>query len=240
MKVAITLCMNGLNIPIVSELTLPDQYKYIPFEVSAPIQLKCEVDLTIPTSRMENVYLLHEQDNFYKIGMSKSLETRVKSLQTGNHRQLKVVACCPGGKLFETRLHDMFETQRITDSPAKEWFILSNEDVSKIKHIMLVKYYTSKFSEDNLINCGLITNVGKTQHTDYSPIEHQAAYPVTPIEYSSIKHPTAYPVTPIDYSPKHAAAYPVTPIEYSSISSLPETSLPPVFPAKKTYLSILY
>lgn len=149
MKVTVTLSMNGFNIPIVAKLTLPDQYKYIPFKVSTLIQLDCEVDLTVPTTKMENVYLLHEQDNFYKIGMSKCPETRIKSLQTGNHRQLKVVACCPGGKLFETRLHDMFEQRRIVDSPAKEWFRLSDEDVAQIKHIMLVKYYTSKFSEDN-------------------------------------------------------------------------------------------
>lgn len=175
MNIPVTLCINGVNIPINATVTLPDQYRYVPFQVKSPLELSCDLDLKQPTAHMDNVYLIHEEQNFYKIGMSKRPNVRSKSLQTGNHRPLEVIACCPGGKLLETRLQQMFEKQRLTESSAKEWFYLSDEDVSTIKHIMFVKHFTSKFSEDSLFDCGLaqksptVENLSKCQNFPIAP-----------------------------------------------------------------------
>lgn len=157
MKIGVNLCINSVNIPVKATLNLPDRYKCMPFEITSPLELKCDIDLTQPIPYVDNVYLIKGDNSHYKIGFSKNPKKRLNDLQSGNPHPLELIACCPGAKPLEDRLHDMFDDVRKEAGSAQEWFVLDEEHVDTIKHIMAIKYYTYKFSEDVLLLDSLIT-----------------------------------------------------------------------------------
>lgn len=75
---------------------------------------------------MGNLYVIRATDTgYYKIGVtSRSVEDRLKELQTGNHVRLEVVRCYEFGNVekVEKKLHEHFLDRRISG----EWFDLPN------------------------------------------------------------------------------------------------------------------
>lgn len=64
------------------------------------------------------VYLITDGDQNYKIGVTIDLQGRLRQLQTGNHRKLKIVASFEGTEADEKRYHEKFEFNRVSG----EWF----------------------------------------------------------------------------------------------------------------------
>lgn len=80
---------------------------------------------------MKFVYLIKSEsllgDLNYKIGISKTPEKRLKSLQTGNPNKLEIIFLfqTKWNTLLETTLHRTFNIERETG----EWFSLTSEQV---------------------------------------------------------------------------------------------------------------
>ena len=75
------------------------------------------------------VYLISDLNNYtYKIGISSNPEKRIKALQTGNDRTLKIVhkVLCQNYLEVERALHNQYNFLRVNG----EWFELSDEDVN--------------------------------------------------------------------------------------------------------------
>jgi hypothetical protein len=72
-------------------------------------------------------------EEIYKIGFSKSPETRIKNLQTGNEAILRFVAILEHieAPYLEKRLHNMLWQHRI--NPNGEWFRLDKERLDFVK-----------------------------------------------------------------------------------------------------------
>lgn len=66
-----------------------------------------------------------------KIGTTRAdrLKQRLSELQTGNPSQLRYVRLFRGGKSLESKLHKVYELQRV--SPKNEWFIV-NDAIQKL------------------------------------------------------------------------------------------------------------
>jgi len=76
------------------------------------------------------VYLISDINTYtYKIGISKNPEKRIKSLQTGNEKLLKIIhkVPCENYNEVETALHNQYKFLKING----EWFELSKNDVEK-------------------------------------------------------------------------------------------------------------
>lgn len=74
------------------------------------------------------VYLISDINNYtYKIGISNNPEKRIKALQTGNERVLKIVhkILCTYYNDVETALHNKFQFLKVNG----EWFELSDNDI---------------------------------------------------------------------------------------------------------------
>lgn len=74
------------------------------------------------------VYLISDINNYtYKIGISNNPEKRLKSLQTGNDRVLKIIhkIICQNSNQVENALHNKYNFLRVNG----EWFELTEEDV---------------------------------------------------------------------------------------------------------------
>lgn len=68
------------------------------------------------------VYIAHDATTgFYKIGVSKDPEARLRALRTGNPRRIDLVAQMPGGYATERALHLAF----VGDCMGGEWFFES-------------------------------------------------------------------------------------------------------------------
>ena len=69
-----------------------------------------------------NIYFVQSGDNgTIKIGVTKDIDARIKNLQTGNHRKLKLLACVEAGEdacFIESYLHNIFKDYRLEG----EWF----------------------------------------------------------------------------------------------------------------------
>lgn len=74
------------------------------------------------------VYLISDSKSYtYKIGISNNPEKRIKSLQTGNDKTLKIVCkvLCENYSNVETALHNKYNFLRVSG----EWFELNDKDV---------------------------------------------------------------------------------------------------------------
>lgn len=71
------------------------------------------------------VYLIHMTGTtYYKIGMSLDPQLRLRTLQTGNPHTLSIRSTLgvEDMRSAETSLHQQFETQRVMNGNAREWF----------------------------------------------------------------------------------------------------------------------
>lgn len=75
----------------------------------------------------QSVYLISD-GRYTKIGVSKNVGKRLKSLQTASPRRLYLVGQTPGSEALERQLHERFAPQRVHG----EWFDLSEADVLSI------------------------------------------------------------------------------------------------------------
>jgi hypothetical protein len=76
---------------------------------------------------MYKVYLI-ECDNRYKIGYTrKSIEQRIKQMQTGNSKSFNLVSAFESkwGTRIESHLHRRYKNKKVSG----EWFELSEEDI---------------------------------------------------------------------------------------------------------------
>ena len=74
------------------------------------------------------VYLISDYNSYsYKIGISNNPEKRLKSLQTGNEKNLKIIhkILCENYSDVERALHNKYSFSKING----EWFELTQEDI---------------------------------------------------------------------------------------------------------------
>ncbi len=75
------------------------------------------------------VYFVRKgRTNAVKIGFTTDLEGRIKSLQTGSDKELKLAAWTEGHNGLESRLHKHFKDKRLSG----EWFQLTQVDIDKV------------------------------------------------------------------------------------------------------------
>jgi len=77
--------------------------------------------------KQTEVYLIHAQNNTYKIGYGNP-RNRLRAFQTGNHQKLDLLKRCPGGRALEKSFHEKYQEFRIRG----EWFSLDPHQVDEI------------------------------------------------------------------------------------------------------------
>ena len=112
--------------------------------VPSPVTEAEAVELDLRNLRREHgaphaggyVYLIHMADTaFYKIGMSLDPEMRLRTLQTGNPHRLRIVrvSAVRDMRAAESGLHERFETCRVRDVDAREWFEFPDGGVGEVE-----------------------------------------------------------------------------------------------------------
>ena len=94
------------------------------------------------------IYLIKQDPNLYKIGVSKDPENRCKSLQTANGVLLELVKKIPVKHDYRTEraLHNYFSSKKTIG----EWFCLEEKDVESFETICEFKEKNFKIlSEQN-------------------------------------------------------------------------------------------
>ena len=80
-------------------------------------------------NRIGFVYFINEGNNYdyFKIGCTYNLEDRLKSLQTGNRRKLKIYKSIKVTNIFEKEkeLHNKFKSKKILN----EWYKIDINDI---------------------------------------------------------------------------------------------------------------
>lgn len=85
------------------------------------------------------LYIIHaESTSFYKVGVTKNVERRLRSLQAATPLSLSVVwqslLCVEhSARAIERETHTLFADQRSAAKYQREWFALSAEDVERAK-----------------------------------------------------------------------------------------------------------
>ena len=95
------------------------------------------------------IYLLADKvNNTYKIGRTKNLEQRIRSIKTGNPNQIDLIAyaICNNTVVSEKRIHNLYSYKR---RRGKEWFDLSEQEVTDLK-ILLAKITVDDKHERNI------------------------------------------------------------------------------------------
>ena len=96
------------------------------------------------------VYVLSDRENgTYKIGRTKNLEQRVRSIRTGNPNRIDLVAyaMCEDTVQAEKRVHNLYTYRR---RKGKEWFDLTDQEVEELKTLLL--RITTDFKHEKNIN----------------------------------------------------------------------------------------
>lgn len=144
MRFPAILRINNLEINTEVSIKLPDELRFVTFTADVPLLLNTTVNLTLPFNGIQSVYLIEQNTNEskqYKIGYGNPNE-RLKAFRTGNPFQLKLLACCPGGRSLENKFQVKYADKKIKG----EWFSLTDKDVEDIMRIMAVKYFKSRYA----------------------------------------------------------------------------------------------
>jgi hypothetical protein len=82
------------------------------------------------------VYLaIARPSGLVKIGRATDARGRIRTLQTGNHEELSMIACLAGGKALERDVHQLFAADRVRG----EWFRGS----TMMKELVVAAYYAA-------------------------------------------------------------------------------------------------
>lgn len=73
---------------------------------------------TIAFNRVSQVYIAEREDGAIKIGFSSDIERRLRELRKITRSAVQLLACFPGGKPDELRLHDRFRHLHL----GEEWY----------------------------------------------------------------------------------------------------------------------
>lgn len=125
--------MNEMTVDEAEELTskLKAQFDNLAVHLRELGDLKAQ----LPKKKKElegYVYFIQAQDSLaIKIGFAVDVESRLKTLQTGNSERLEVVGTVPGCIADEKALHAKFSL----DHKRGEWFYASNELVDYILEV---------------------------------------------------------------------------------------------------------
>lgn len=95
-----------------------------------------EVSMPPPSAVLEDtstVYFIASESGPIKIGKANNPEGRLKSLQTGHHERLSILATCEGGGEREREYHRRFAAFRLTG----EWFTRCPEIEAEIERLRL-------------------------------------------------------------------------------------------------------
>lgn len=92
---------------------------------------------------------------YYKIGHSSNISKRYETLQTGNPRTIRLICACPGGKEFETQLHEYFRNCKHKN----EWFCLNKGHLELLKEQMLKRLPILDYSISEEVNDQLVVEM---------------------------------------------------------------------------------
>ena len=110
------------------------------------MNLEFENDVaTIRQSFQDNpgyIYLIRNNSNEYKIGITINIEQRFRSFQTANSNKLTLVnfTVVQDRKCLERYLHKKFKLKRLSG----EWFSLTELDVKYVEDMFRALYYRKK------------------------------------------------------------------------------------------------
>lgn len=122
------------NIILRSKTKTGNRFRKFIFELLKTIRLQSNLSIfdfllkineTIDESQSEkcDLYIL-QIDNWYKIGRSKNISSRIKALQTGNQQQLKLHSTYQNKGTYERDVHDY--AANIAVMRRSEWFQLDD------------------------------------------------------------------------------------------------------------------
>jgi len=145
--------------------------------IKSSLQVQCDIDISIPIPDVDNVYLIKADKFNYKIGFSKTPLKRLKQLQTGNPYKLKLIACCPGSKQLEDKIHKYLSNKLSNSGSAKEWFKLNEQNINDIIFLMVIKYinYVQYDSREIIINS--VKKNTKDENSSQSQFQPQMCQP---------------------------------------------------------------
>lgn len=85
--------------------------------------------MVISREQKEFVYFIKATNNLIKIGVTKNVESRLKSLQTGSPGKLELIGSIETAKAYEleSELHEKYRELRVSG----EWFNIGLSEVSK-------------------------------------------------------------------------------------------------------------
>ena len=84
-----------------------------------------------PIPNIDNIYLIRRgTSNSYKIGYSCNVISRLSEIQTSNDQLVTLVACCPGSRDLEKKLHVKYYDKHIRG----EWFKFNSLQILKVIH----------------------------------------------------------------------------------------------------------
>lgn len=98
------------------------------------------------------IYIISNEQNYIKVGVSKNPERRIKQLQTGNEHQLSLLFKeefnCSRNHLLkiEKELHK--KLKQMTTKSIGEWFLLDKCKIDNVKNI--ITFYRIRYEDDIL------------------------------------------------------------------------------------------
>lgn len=102
----------------------------------------------MPPSRQSRVYLITDGEHNYKIGVTIDLQGRLRQLQTGNHRKLKIVASFEGTEADERRYHEKFRFNKVSG----EWFSFdAHGEIELVAEFNCLEHSTSIWNHTDVI-----------------------------------------------------------------------------------------
>jgi hypothetical protein len=133
MMIPVTLMINNTSVVIQCDLVLPEKYQNNSLIVENSLILRQNNDISSPIHGVDNVYLIQcGNSTYYKIGHSNYPLERLTNLQVGSPHNLKLIACCPGGKTIEDYLHNVYNSNKVRG----EWFNFNEEELKSFIDVM--------------------------------------------------------------------------------------------------------
>tara|TARA_Y100001938_G_C7910932_1_gene339559 strand:+ start:204 stop:680 length:477 start_codon:yes stop_codon:yes gene_type:complete len=115
---------------------------------------------------MNKIYLIHaEGTDTYKIGLTKNVNTRIRSLQTSNPNTLSILKCIDGDIQLERRIHSYYKKNHLNG----EWFTFDNTMIKRVVLDMDDVSVYGKVCEENSLG---IKNIALSFRTTQDNLDH--------------------------------------------------------------------
>lgn len=134
-----------------------------------------------PESDKDKFIYIFKSDSYYKIGITKDIEQRIRNLQTGNPIEIAFVCASfiENASKFEAKLHNFYQEY----NKHREWFELSCKQLEELIEILGNKDFVEKVPPfDNIVYYPVGTRVlwreqkGIVHSLDIKPYKYEVGY----------------------------------------------------------------